>query len=114
MPVISFGWLKCVWSTTSLASVRPRFTTRDERVGPLVVGEELLRHDRGPFVAKRMRRMFGMSSSGCRSPDLLGAQVVRVTAGDHDVLELGARRHVGEDVLPAILVGLEAQLLDSP
>ncbi len=49
--VISRGWLKWVWITTSLCSLRPCSTTPRERVRPGVVGQDLLGHDRRPLVA---------------------------------------------------------------
>ncbi len=44
--------------------------------------------------------------------EVLGRQHVQVAAGDHDVLDLGARGDVGDGGMPALRVGLEAGLLD--
>ncbi len=57
--------------------------------------------------------MCGIASS--RWPivlEVLGRQHVEVAAGDHDVLDLGARGDVGDGGMPALRVGLQAGLLD--
>ncbi len=62
MPVISFGWLKCVCSTTSLCCLRPCSTTR---VSASTQGSSVrifCGMTAGPLVAKRRRRMFGIAS----------------------------------------------------
>jgi hypothetical protein len=112
MPVISFGWLKCVWRTTSLCSLRPVDDAR-HGVHPVVVRQDLLRHHGRTLrrdadalqVRDREERLADRS-------DLLGAEVVRVAAGDDDVLKLGARRDVSEGPRPPLVVDLEVRLLD--
>ena len=61
--VISFGWLKCVWITTSLWSLRPRSTTAVSASTHSVSVISFIGITAGPLVANRMRRMFGISRS---------------------------------------------------
>ena len=60
--VSSVGWLKCVCSTTSLCSLRPRSTTPASAENHASSVKIFCGITAGPLVAKRMRRTFGMSS----------------------------------------------------
>ena len=62
MAVISPGWLKWVWSTTSLCSLRPLRDDLGERVDHSSSVRIFCGITARPLVAKRIRRTCGMSS----------------------------------------------------
>jgi hypothetical protein len=104
--VSSVGWLKCVCSTTSLCSLRPRSTTPTS-AEPRVVRQDLLRHH-GRALGREPHApdVRHVEQPVADRRDLLGPQVVRVAPADDDVLELRPRRDVREHLLPPLRVGL--------
>ena len=114
MPVISFGWLKCVWSTTSLWSFRPFSTIARERVDPRVVGEDLLRHDRRALgreahaadVRHREERLADLLDAAARGAGTRRRREMTMSSSS------GRDAMYCEGALPALVVGLEVHLLD--
>ena len=61
-----------------------------ERIDPLMVGEQLLWHDRRPLGGEpHAADLVDLEQGHADGADLLGAEVVGITAGDDDVFELG-------------------------
>ncbi len=84
----------------------------DERGEPSVVGQHLLRHDRGALArephAPHVR--YGEQCVADRG-HLIRAEVPAVAAADHDVLDLGAARDVREHAIPTRVRRLQTDLL---
>ena len=86
-----FGALKCVCSTTSLPILRPRSTTRGQRVEPLGMRDDLHRHDRRAFGGEaHAAHVRNIEQRVADQLDVLRRQLIRVAAGDDDVFEFRA------------------------
>ena len=89
------------------------FDDGGHRIGPGIVGQELLRHHGQALGSKADAPHVRDCQEGlAKKRDLLGAKLGSVAARNQHVLDFGPRRDVGDGRAPALDVHAEGQLVN--